>query len=144
MRSEPKSDEITRTSAPRLADAPSDTGGHSTSPDQCLVVDGVRFGKRLRVTSIGRRRGDARLSKEGPELRRPDDRVRCQGQLVKTAAWIESVIETSQASDSADGRMTCSTRVEMDVCSLASGTWEMPAATGFISIYVHIARSDST
>src|SRR5208283_4605694 len=56
------------------------------------------------IESVGRRCRDARLSKEGPELRGLDDRVGRQGQVVKTAAWIESVVETSQASDGADAQ----------------------------------------
>ncbi len=58
----------------------------------------------IRIESVGRRRWDARLSQEGPELRSLDDRVGRQGQVVKTAAGIESVIETSQAADGADPR----------------------------------------
>jgi hypothetical protein len=56
------------------------------------------------IECVGRRRGDARLSEEGPELRGRDDRVGRQGQVVKAAARIESVIETSQASDGADAQ----------------------------------------
>jgi len=54
------------------------------------------------IKSVGRRRRDSRLSEESPELRSLDDRVGRQSQVVKTAAWIESVIEASQAADGAD------------------------------------------
>ncbi len=54
------------------------------------------------IQSVGRSRGHAGLSEESPELRGLDDCVGRQGQVVKAAAWIESVIEASQAADGAD------------------------------------------
>ena len=56
------------------------------------------------IESVGRRRRDARLSQESPELRGLGDRVGRQGQVVKTTAGIESVVETSQAADGADAQ----------------------------------------
>lgn len=75
--------------------------------------DGISWlaGKRTLVgkdgigmESVGRCCGDARLSEEGPKLRGLDNRVGRQGQVVKTAARIESVIESSQAADRAEAQ----------------------------------------
>jgi hypothetical protein len=54
------------------------------------------------IQGIGRRRRDAGLSEEGPELCSLDDRVGRRGQVFNAAAWIESVIEASQTADGAD------------------------------------------
>ncbi len=54
------------------------------------------------IESVKRRRGDAQLSKESPELSGPDHRVGRQGQVSEAAAGIESVVQASQAADGAD------------------------------------------
>ena len=56
------------------------------------------------IESVERRRGDARLAKESPELSGPDHRVGRQGQVSEAAAGIESVVQSSQAADGADTR----------------------------------------